>query len=284
MRVLFLMAGMLLYLVSDAQDLNGIWRGSLTQEPGGCFPVYKLEIQLISSGTNVEGYAFDYYDKTRFVKHHFKGTYNATDKKLILKEDQLMEVQIPYDCVVCTKTYELVYTKEQTRDALSGSWTGVETESKRPCPAGKITLFKEFQPNFPTSLTDSSQLVNQQSLLKVKQRTTELVQTLVLDSPTIKIDLYDNAEIDNDTVTIFLNDRLLLYQQRLTNQALSVTVKAVAGEVYELIMYADNLGSIPPNTALMTVSSGRDKYEVRLSASDKKNAAVRFRVRERLRN
>jgi hypothetical protein len=46
-------------------------------------------------------------------------------------------------------------------------------------------------------------------------------------------------------------------------------------------MYADNLGSIPPNTALMTVSSGRDKYEVRLSASDKKNAAVRFRVRER---
>lgn len=281
MRSLFIAVAIFLQLGSMAQDLNGIWRGSLTQEPGGCFPVYKLEIQLISMGAEVEGYVFDYYDKTRFVKHHFKGSYDTREKKLLLKEDQLLEVQIPYDCVVCTKTYELIYTKEQARDALTGSWTGVEAESKRPCPAGKITLYRESTPDFPTSLSDSSQLVNQQSLLKVKQRTTELVKTLILDSPTIRIDLYDNAEIDNDTVTIFLNDRLLLYQQRLNNHALSVTIKAVAGEEYELIMYADNLGSIPPNTALMTVSSGRDKYEVRLSASDKKNAAVRFRVRDR---
>lgn len=266
------------------QELNGIWRGSLTQEPGGCFPVYKLEIQLITEGTNIEGYAFDYYDKTRFVKHHFKGSYNAQEKKIIIREDQLLEVQIPYDCVVCTKTYELRFTQEADRDALTGNWTGIEAESKKNCPAGKITLYRASKPDFPTPFTDTAQLVHQQGLLKLKQRTTEVVKTLVLDSPTIKIDLYDNAEIDNDTVTIYLNNQLLLHQQRLTNNALSVTVNAVVGEEYELVMYADNLGSIPPNTALMTISSGRDKYEVRLSASDKKNAAIRFQVRDKRKN
>ncbi|KYP14843.1 hypothetical protein [Flavihumibacter sp. CACIAM 22H1] len=281
MRLLFFILVLVLQEPVFCQDLNGIWRGSLTQEAGGCFPVYNLEIQVISTGTDIEGYAFDYYDKKRFVKHHFKGTYNAAHKKMIIREDQLLEVQIPHDCVVCTKTYELSFAKAADRDALTGTWTGIEADSKRVCPAGKITLYRESQPDFPTPFTDSAQQVNHKGLLKMKQRSTEIVQTLVLDSPTVKIDLYDNAEIDNDTVTIYLNNELLLYQQRLTNHALSISIKAVAGQEYELVMYADNLGSIPPNTALMTVSSGRDKFEVRLSASDKKNAAVRFRVRKK---
>lgn len=284
MKAALLVLCSFLQLYAISQDLSGIWRGSLTQEPGGCFPVYKLEIQLITAGTNIEGYAFDYYDKTRFVKHHFRGSYNAQDKKMIIREDQLLEVQIPYDCVVCTKTYELIFAKEAERDALTGTWTGVEAESKRVCPAGKITLYRETKADFPTPLTDTAQMEIQKGLLKLKQRSTEIVKTLVLDSPTIKIDLYDNAEIDNDTVTIYLNNQLLLHQQRLTNNALSVIVNAVFGEEYELVMYADNLGSIPPNTALMTVTSGRDKFEVRLSASDKKNAAIRFRVREKRKN
>lgn len=284
MKWFIFLSGLLLSLTGSAQDLSGIWRGSLTQEPGGCFPVYKLEVQLILSGSNVEGYAYDYYDKTRFVKHHFKGTYQEKEKKLVLVEDLLLEVQIPSDCVVCTKTYDLSYASDQGREALTGRWTGIESDTKRTCPAGEITIFRELLADFPKAESDSIRLLTRQGLEKVQQRTTELVQTLLLDSPTIKIDLYDNAEIDNDTVTIYLNKELLLYRQRLTNKALSITVKAVVGEVYELIMYADNLGSIPPNTALMTVSSGRDKYEVRLSASDKKNAAVRFRVRNRRTN
>ncbi|WP_290796672.1 hypothetical protein [Flavihumibacter sp. UBA7668] len=281
MKAVLLVLCSFLQLLAISQDLSGIWRGSLTQEPGGCFPVYKLEIQLIIAGTTIEGYAFDYYDKTRYVKHHFRGSYDELQKKMLIRENQILDVQIPHDCVVCTKTYELSFTKEADRDALTGTWTGVEAESKRVCPAGKITLYRENLPDFPTPLTDTTQLANQQGLLKLKQRTTEIVQTLVLDSPTIKIDLYDNAEIDNDTVSIYLNNQLLLHQQRLTNHALSVTVNAIVGKDYELIMYADNLGSIPPNTALMTISSGRDKYEVRLSASDKKNAAIRFRVRKK---
>jgi hypothetical protein len=42
-------------------------------------------------------------------------------------------------------------------------------------------------------------------------------------------------------------------------------------------MVAQNLGSIPPNTALMMVQAGDQRYTVRLSSTEQKNAMVRFR-------
>ena len=46
--------------------------------------------------------------------------------------------------------------------------------------------------------------------------------------------------------------------------------------VNELIMYAENLGTIPPNTALMVVNEGDNRYEVRISSALKKSGVIRF--------
>jgi type IV secretory pathway VirB9-like protein len=43
------------------------------------------------------------------------------------------------------------------------------------------------------------------------------------------------------------------------------------------MMYADNLGKIPPNTSLMIITAGTKRYELRISSSEKKSAVVRFR-------
>jgi hypothetical protein len=88
--------------------------------------------------------------------------------------------------------------------------------------------------------------------------------------------LYDNAEIDNDSITVFINGKLLLYRQRLTEKPLTLNFNAFPDTEYELLMYADNLGSIPPNTALMIVTAGKKKFELFLSSSEQKTAAVRF--------
>jgi hypothetical protein len=41
-------------------------------------------------------------------------------------------------------------------------------------------------------------------------------------------------------------------------------------------MYAENLGSIPPNTALMIVRDGNKRYEVRMESSLTKSGTVTF--------
>ena len=47
-------------------------------------------------------------------------------------------------------------------------------------------------------------------------------------------------------------------------------------DVNELVMYADNLGSIPPNTALMVVTDGDSRYEVRISSDLQRSGVIRF--------
>jgi hypothetical protein len=278
MRLSIIFSLLFLTGLANCQDLNGVWRGSLTQEPGGCFPEYHLEIQVSVNGNSMLGNSFDYYDRNQYVKHRFAGRYNNQTKRMVIIEDKVQEVNIPTDCVPCTKTYDLTWSTENGKEVLTGSWKGYESATRKNCPPGKITLYRVSATDFPVDIEQPEELAKLQNNLKLQQRENELVTTLSLETPSIRIDLYDNAEIDNDTVTIFLNNKLLLYKQRLTDKPLTLQLKAFPNTDYELVMYADNLGSIPPNTALMLVTAGKQRHEIRLSASDKKNAAVRFRL------
>src|ERR1700733_7120703 len=80
-----------------SQDLNGIWRGKLTQEPGGCYPEYNIELQInfIPTANTLSGKAYDFYDVSKYVKLDFNGRYNATTKRMVIIENTLMESKIP---------------------------------------------------------------------------------------------------------------------------------------------------------------------------------------------
>jgi hypothetical protein len=41
-------------------------------------------------------------------------------------------------------------------------------------------------------------------------------------------------------------------------------------------MIGENLGTIPPNTALLIVTAGNKRYQLFLASNGKKNAQVRF--------
>jgi hypothetical protein len=47
-------------------------------------------------------------------------------------------------------------------------------------------------------------------------------------------------------------------------------------ETNELIMVAENLGSIPPNTSYMVAIVGEKRYEARLESTEGSSAMVRF--------
>lgn len=91
----------------------------------------------------------------------------------------------------------------------------------------------------------------------------------------LEISLYDNGDIDGDTVSIYHNNMPLLMHKGLSDKPISFKVK-VSNETphHELVMVADNLGSIPPNTSVMIISSKTRRYEISLSSSEKQNAKV----------
>ncbi|MBS1597614.1 MAG: hypothetical protein JST75_05280 [Bacteroidetes bacterium] len=266
-------------ILLSAEDLDGIWKGTMTQEPGGCYPQYFIELQLNFSNNQITGKAYDYYDTGKFVKLSFTGEYNPQTHRVILTENKVLQSQIPDYCIPCIKTYDLVYSKQEKDELLSGEWQGHVDGSLTACPPGKIFLKKTQNSDFVRDIEQNDTLETIQRSIHLMPREKEIVKTVIVESPKIKIQLYDNGEIDNDTITVFINNKLLLYRQRLTDKPLVIDFTAFPDTDYELVMYADNLGSIPPNTALMIFTVGRKKFEAFLSSSEQKSATVKFRYR-----
>jgi hypothetical protein len=93
----------------------------------------------------------------------------------------------------------------------------------------------------------------------------------------VTVRLYDNGEIDDDTISIYFDKRLLISGKRLSASPITVKLKIDdENQVHELVMVAENLGRIPPNTALMIVDAGDQRFDVRITSTEQKNALVRF--------
>ncbi len=122
------------------------------------------------------------------------------------------------------------------------------------------TMAKKTKPSLPPALTE---------------RKNDLVKTLVTNSPDIKVDLYDNGEIDGDTITVYHNNEVVAYRRGLSATAITLNIQASLQEPrHEFVMYADNLGKIPPNTALMVITTGGKRYELSVVSTKEKNAKV----------
>lgn len=112
---------------------------------------------------------------------------------------------------------------------------------------------------------------------KMANRKKTEIRRLVIDTQTIHIKVFDNGVVDNDTVSIFYNNKLLVNKQRLSDKAIEFDITLDEGiSDHELVMYAENLGGIPPNTALVIVTAGKNRYELFSSASLEENAVLRF--------
>ncbi len=113
----------------------------------------------------------------------------------------------------------------------------------------------------------------------LERRDNKIFETITIEEEEITVNLYDNAEIDGDIITVLFNGEVVASQKSLTDKPITLKLKAVKGRDNTLTMYAENQGRIPPNTALMRVQCGDNYYKVFLSADDKKNASVVFRVK-----
>lgn len=115
----------------------------------------------------------------------------------------------------------------------------------------------------------------------LEKRDNEVLKQIVVDNDSLTVTLYDNGDIDGDSVTLIYNDKIITTHQLLSASPITFKIKVEPGKSRnELVMYAENLGSIPPNTALMVIYDGKKRYELNVSSSKNSNGVVAFRLRE----
>ncbi len=292
----------------QSQKVVGYYYGSANVPNGGSANNYLVELLIQQNGTAVQGIV-NYYFKNTFRSFKINGNFNSNTRQLNLFNIPVtyfgsalnMEVDCPMDF-----TAQLRVAKAGSN--LIGRFISKGTY-KNMCPdllfdlklnteAGNqdsiLTALRNFKETFQLwspSATDTAvtatilqrPVVNYVVTNEYKERENVIAKEIEVDADSLLIDFYDNGEIDGDSISIFFNDKLLASSQRLSAKAIHLKIGLdLTKEYNEISMFADNLGSIPPNTALMLISDGKKRYEVRLSSSMEKNAAVRIKRKKHL--
>ena len=238
----------------------------------------------------LEGTFSSIYEKTDSIRQIYRGGDCGGGKMILRKvptsdfyvEPFLRKKKTPVDnnppVVKTNPPANNSQTKTSTKPPGSSSNKNNSTNTNKNTVLVKPkidTIKKEEAPEDKKDLTVKPNLKSQDQL---RSRENNLVQTLLVKSEDVMVKLYDNGEIDDDTISVYLDKKLILSKKRLTASALSINLKMdESNPDHELIMVAENLGRIPPNTSLMVVTAGDQRYEVRITSTEQKNAMVRFK-------
>jgi len=234
-----------------AQDISGYWKGTLSMR--GCFPENNIELQINSKGNVVTGDSYHYQDIDNYVKKNFRGSFDRASKKLILQEGTVTTYHIPQRCVICVKKFDLTYSREGKVETLKGYWSGNVLNSTLSCDGGNIIL------------------------TRIRESAFKEIPEIKVDTGTIRLDFYDNAQVDGDSITVLVDKQVVLTHQRLSGKPVTTYVRIDLNNTFhEIEMVAENLGSIPPNTAILIITAGKNRHSLSLSSSEIKSARVRI--------
>lgn len=306
MKKIFFIVLIALGLSAHSQTIAGYWYGTATVENGGGNN-YLVELILKQNSTSVQA-VMNYYFRNTFRSMKLNGNYNSMTREL-----SLFNVPVPYvgsnnnmqvDCITdfrathrMSKAGSNLNGKFYARDAYKYTCGNIVFNLKLNKDAGNqdsiLTALKNFKETYqvwtPTA-TDTlvAATVQQRPIENIvvnkeyKERSVEVQKEIEVDSDSLQVDFYDNGEVDGDSISVFFNDQLLGANLRLSTKSIHMNVGLdTTKEANTLSMFANNLGSIPPNTALMLIYDGKKRYEVRLSSNLEKSAAVRIKRKKK---
>ena len=115
---------------------------------------------------------------------------------------------------------------------------------------------------------------------KTADRENKVVETIEIDTEEISLELFDNGEVDGDSVTVYFNGYAVIKKAALTLEAKKLKLKMLKGRINNLVLFAENLGTTPPNTALLRVTVGDKVYNLTIESDKKKNGTVIFKWKQ----
>ena len=321
MHRILLVSLLIVTLQAGAQTMGGSWYGKADVVMDGTFNNYLTELVIKQKGNKVEGifgyyfrtgyqsfYVKGPYDpKTRrvsipdipvvFYKANsidgvtcnmsFEGTLRVSKVGSFVRGNFMSDGKYKYLCPelrVLFSLDSLVEKDSVINDGVAKKlWQPsvedvvVEDDGDGPDIKNAVTSAGLSRPPVNIKPTDLSSLTN-----RFKQRQSVVTNELEVASDSVRISFYDNGDIDGDSISVFLNGNPVLEKQMISAKATTIYVKLDPTRAYnDIAMFAENLGRIPPNTALMVVYDGDTPQEVFLTSNYSQNGSVRIRQKKK---
>jgi len=290
-------------LDGNSQSVFGYWYGNANVKSNNSANNYLVEMVLQPEKNYVKG-ILNYYFKNTYRSVKVQGNYNSTTRLL-----SLYNIPVTYHGSIanfevdCNMNLLATLRVSKLSSNLVGSFRSLPDYrytcpdinfdlvmnadvSKKDSVLKAISEYKEsfqvWQPSVADSLVAVNivprKVINYVVEEDFKKRQKEVINEIEVESDSLRLDVYDNGEVDGDIISVFYNDGLILNSQKLTHKSIRIDVVLDSSKEYnEVSMYAENLGLIPPNTALIIVNDGKNKFNLRLSSNLEKSATIRIR-------
>jgi hypothetical protein len=103
----------------------------------------------------------------------------------------------------------------------------------------------------------------------------------IIDADSVELRLMDNGIVDGDTISLFYNGQLIVQKLGLKEKAFVISLPVFKGLPNRLVVYAESLGSYPPNTALVQLRYGKKEESFLLSSNMSKSGSIELLNAER---
>lgn len=313
--LLFVLLGLVQHGFS--QDVKGHWYGIGHVQVLQTHQQYLSELVLRQKGKTVWG-SLQYFFKDSLVTVNLKGSFDAQTRRLTINPFTVIYYQSPTakNSIDCSLSGSFLLTVSKTESVLTGKLfpdrdhrytvpditlrltksddtmplvrseepeikqdtTAQVSSTLAPTPAAAIAVPGAPAAGIAPAGTAAAELAKTEVFTK---RAKVYTKEFEVTGPTLKLELYDNGQVDYDSVSLFLNNKLILPKTKLDHRAIRLTVTLDPSlEDNELSMFAENLGMVPPNTAALIITDGTTRYEVQLSSDLNKSATIRLRQKK----
>jgi hypothetical protein len=242
----------------------GRWAGELQQSDRdyGFF----FELDLAGDGTGRSHIVSEANGGEAFHQLHWE--LRPATGELMLREDSVVRKTDPA-WRWCIKTLQLQPDTTATARRLHGSWSGHIENTDGACAPGTVVL--EQLPTLRDTLAPTNFTAD--SYQARTGRRVHVDRLIKVRSDRVHIRVWDAGTVDGDVATVFLNGERILHQYRVTKRRPGIPVRVKPGENL-LILHAEDLGDIVPNTVAVGIDDGFELQTVILNANLSESGAI----------
>lgn len=271
------------FIAGKTQSVEGYWYGTGTVVSTANSNNYLTELVLKQKGNKVTG-TLNFYFRDSLFSKKVEGIYNNSNTQLTFKAIPIIfyksvNTELGVDCSMLG-SFQLITARAGS--FLNGSLDADESH-KYTCPSIHFKLYKSTDtiPLKKEAEVDVEAVIEKKlpTIDTTKKRIKNLIQTILVNNSEVNLSFYDNGVIDNDSVSIYADEHLVKAKAMLSYTPIKVTIKIPEGkkDYVDVSMFAENVGTEPPNSAVLVLYDGKIRHEIQLASDLKTTATVRIK-------
>jgi hypothetical protein len=277
------------------QNINGKWYGKITQQPGGYSQLYDFELEL-DQKKSIRGESYAFMKDSVEIRIGLSGYVDKDTIRLSESRDWIRVDKVPWNWVACIKNINVAYRKDNDNEYLEGRWDGISKD--RPyedCIPGRVILSRTVEGLNQFLYEHRDSVITAENVTLTNNETTgpdfkapfleteiKKVTEITVHNKNLQLQLLDYLKVDNDTVSVYLNRKVLARNVNISKRATVINFNLdPKQETHEILLFAENLGEIPPNTSELLIIDGNDTHRVMIVSDKQKTAAVYLKYKGR---